>query len=64
MRDLDGRELHITTPCPADELAAAAGLEMGKSDGVPVVIVRGYRYEPGEGSAREIVRPPEGDLFP
>ena len=62
-RDLDGRELRVTTPCVADELAASAGLAMGKSDGVPVVIIRGYPYEPGEGSAREIVRAPTEDLF-
>ena len=61
--DLDGRELRVSTPCVADELAASAGLAMGKSDGVPVVIVRGYPYERGEGSAREIVRAPTEDLF-
>jgi coenzyme F420-0:L-glutamate ligase/coenzyme F420-1:gamma-L-glutamate ligase len=37
---------------------------MAKSGAVPVAIVRGYDYEPGEGSAREIVRPPPLDLFP
>jgi len=62
--DLDGRELRVTMPCVADELAATAGLVMGKLDAVPVAIVRGYPYEPGEGSAREIVRPPDQDLFP
>ena len=63
-RDLDGRELLVTTPCVADELAGTGGLVMGKSDAIPVAIVRGYPYEPGEGSAREIVRAPEHDLFP
>jgi len=62
--DLDGRELRVSTPCIADELAAAAGLVMGKSDAVPVVIVRGYAYESGEGSASEIVRTSGDDLFP
>ncbi len=62
--DLDGRELRVSTPCVADELAATAGLVMAKSEGVPAAIVRGYPYEPGEGSAREIVRPPALDLFP
>jgi coenzyme F420-0:L-glutamate ligase/coenzyme F420-1:gamma-L-glutamate ligase len=62
--DLDGRELRVTMPCVADELAGTAGLVMGKLDAVPVAIVRGYPYEAGEGSAREIVRPPEQDLFP
>ena len=63
-RDLDGRELRISTPCPADEIAAAAGLVMAKASAVPVAIVRGYPWEPGEGSAREIVRPADRDLFP
>ena len=63
-RDLDGRELRVTMPCVADEIAATAGLVMAKAGAVPVAIVRGYPYEAGEGSAREIVRPPELDLFP
>lgn len=61
--DLDGRELRVTMPCVADELAAAAGLAMGKTAAVPAVIMRGFHYEPGEGSASEIVRPSELDLF-
>lgn len=63
-RDLDGRELRISMPCPADEIAAAAGLAMAKASAIPAAIVRGYPYEPGEGSAREIARPAERDLFP
>lgn len=64
MRDLDGRELRVTMPCPADEIAAAAGLVMEKLAAIPVALVRGFPYEAGEGSAREIVRPFERDLFP
>ncbi|MDE2696275.1 MAG: coenzyme F420-0:L-glutamate ligase, partial [Chloroflexota bacterium] len=62
--DIDGREMRVSTPCVADEIAATAGLVMLKTAGIPAAIVRGYPYEPGEGSAREIVRPPEMDLFP
>ena len=61
--DMDGRELRVTTICVADELAGAAELVMGKLDGVPAAIVRGFPYEPGEGSASELVRPLEMDLF-
>jgi coenzyme F420-0:L-glutamate ligase/coenzyme F420-1:gamma-L-glutamate ligase len=64
MRDLDGRELRVTMPCPADEIAAACGLVMEKLAAIPAAIVRGFPYERGEGSAREIVRPFERDLFP
>lgn len=62
--DLDGREMRVTMPCAADEIAAAAGLVMEKLAAIPAALVRGYPYEPGEGSAREIVRPFERDLFP
>jgi len=36
---------------------------MGKANGVPAAIVRGYAVRPGEGSAAELVMPPERDLF-
>jgi F420-0:gamma-glutamyl ligase len=35
---------------------------MGKLDGIPVAVVRGLDVA-GEGSARELVMPPERDLF-
>jgi coenzyme F420-0:L-glutamate ligase/coenzyme F420-1:gamma-L-glutamate ligase len=47
----------------ADELAAAAELVLGKADGVPAALVRGYSAPPGDGSARELIMPPERDLF-
>jgi coenzyme F420-0:L-glutamate ligase/coenzyme F420-1:gamma-L-glutamate ligase len=62
--DMDGRELRVTTICVADELAGTAEMVMGKSDGVPVAIIRGYEYPRGDGSASEIVRESELDLFP
>jgi coenzyme F420-0:L-glutamate ligase len=39
--DADGRALTVTTRAIADELAAAGDLVKGKSDGVPVALVRG-----------------------
>ena len=63
MPDMDGRELRVTTICVADQLAGAAELVMGKLDAVPAAIVRGFPYEAGEGSASELVRPLEMDLF-
>jgi coenzyme F420-0:L-glutamate ligase/coenzyme F420-1:gamma-L-glutamate ligase len=47
----------------ADELAAAAELVMGKTEGIPLAIVRGYSYSPVSGSARELLMPPERDMF-
>ncbi|GBD14858.1 Coenzyme F420:L-glutamate ligase [bacterium HR25] len=58
-----GYTLRVSTMAVADELAAAAELVMGKLSRVPVALVRGFPYQPGPGSARELVRPPERDLF-
>jgi len=62
--DERGRPLEATVIAVADELAGAAELVMGKANGVPAVLVRGYSAPAGEGSARELVMPPERDLFP
>jgi coenzyme F420-0:L-glutamate ligase / coenzyme F420-1:gamma-L-glutamate ligase len=61
--DAAGRPLESTIIAVADELAGAAELVMGKAEGVPAALVRGYRAGPGDGSARELVMPPERDLF-
>jgi coenzyme F420-0:L-glutamate ligase / coenzyme F420-1:gamma-L-glutamate ligase len=62
--DARGRTLEATVIAVADELAGAAELVLGKAAGVPAALVRGYEVPPGDGSAREIVIPPERDLFP
>jgi coenzyme F420-0:L-glutamate ligase / coenzyme F420-1:gamma-L-glutamate ligase len=61
-RDRVGYELHATVIAVADQLAGAAQLVMGKLDGIPVAVVRGLDVA-GEGSARDLVMPPERDLF-
>jgi coenzyme F420-0:L-glutamate ligase/coenzyme F420-1:gamma-L-glutamate ligase len=62
--DLYGYVLQTSVIGFADEIAAAASLLMGQTnEGVPVAIVRGLAYEPAEGSAKEIIRPKERDLF-
>ena len=61
-RDRLGYELHATRIAVADEIAAAAELVMGKTDGVPGAVVRGLRLR-GEGRARDLVIPRERDLF-
>jgi coenzyme F420-0:L-glutamate ligase/coenzyme F420-1:gamma-L-glutamate ligase len=69
LRDLRGtcdrhaKRLEATILAVADELAAAAGLVMGKSDGVPVVVIRGYYYRPADERATSIIRPAAEDLF-
>jgi coenzyme F420-0:L-glutamate ligase/coenzyme F420-1:gamma-L-glutamate ligase len=59
-----GRILQVTEVAIADEIASAAELVMGKAAGVPAAIVRGL--DPlwfGDGSARDLVRDPQEDLF-
>jgi coenzyme F420-0:L-glutamate ligase/coenzyme F420-1:gamma-L-glutamate ligase len=57
-----GRELAVTTAATADQLAAAAGLLMRKSSGVPSVWIEGVPLE-GDGPLRGMLRDPEMDLF-
>jgi coenzyme F420-0:L-glutamate ligase / coenzyme F420-1:gamma-L-glutamate ligase len=61
-RDRSGYELKTTQIAVADEIAGAAELVMGKAEGIPAAIVRGLQLE-GDGSARELVMPPDRDLF-
>jgi coenzyme F420-0:L-glutamate ligase / coenzyme F420-1:gamma-L-glutamate ligase len=62
VRDSAGYELRTTTVAVADEIAGAAELVMGKTEGIPAAIVRGLDPT-GEGTARELVMPAERDLF-
>jgi len=61
--DAFGHELRVTSPAFADELAAASGLLMSKDGRCPVIIFRGLSWQPGAGSARDILRPHREDLF-
>ena len=61
-RDRVGYELRTTQIAVADEIAGAAELVMGKTDEIPAAIVRGLVLD-GDGSARELVIPPDRDLF-
>ena len=61
--DAQGRPLETTVLALADEVASAAGLAMGKADGVPAAIVRGLEVHAPPGAAAEMVRPPEEDMF-
>jgi len=63
--DAGGRELQVTEVCVADELAGAAELVMGKSEGIPVAVVRGVNagWLRESSVQREIVRNAQEDLF-
>jgi coenzyme F420-0:L-glutamate ligase/coenzyme F420-1:gamma-L-glutamate ligase len=62
-RDRHRKPLQATVLAVADDLAAAAGLVMGKREGVPAVIIRGYKYRPAQEPATRIIRPAHEDLF-
>jgi coenzyme F420-0:L-glutamate ligase / coenzyme F420-1:gamma-L-glutamate ligase len=63
-RDDDfGRTMVGTVVAVTDELAGAAELAMGKTDRVPVVVIRGYRAEGEPGFGRSLVRPAAEDMF-
>lgn len=62
-RDRTGRVLVATDQAIADELAAAAGIYLGKASGTPAVVASGVATPHAPGSAAELVRDPAHDLF-
>ncbi|MDX6197697.1 MAG: dehydro coenzyme reductase / coenzyme F420-0:L-glutamate ligase / coenzyme [Actinomycetota bacterium] len=61
--DSHGHVLEVTEMAVADELAGAAELVKGKTDRVPVAIIRGVRYDQDDRGAAALVRPAESDWF-
>jgi coenzyme F420-0:L-glutamate ligase / coenzyme F420-1:gamma-L-glutamate ligase len=64
--DTFGNILEVTVAAVADEIAAAAELVKGKTDQVPVAVVRGLGQlvYAGDGSgAAALIRPPSEDMF-
>jgi coenzyme F420-0:L-glutamate ligase/coenzyme F420-1:gamma-L-glutamate ligase len=61
-RDAAGYELHATQIAVADEIAGAAELVMGKTAGIPAVIVRGLDVS-GDGRGSDLLMPRARDLF-
>jgi coenzyme F420-0:L-glutamate ligase/coenzyme F420-1:gamma-L-glutamate ligase len=64
-KDLFGYTLRVKQTAVADEFASAAELVIGQADeGIPVAIIRGYKFQESEtGRATELTRPKEKDLF-
>ena len=62
-RDRGAKPLQATVLAVADDLAAAAGLAMGKREGIPAVVIRGYKYRAAQEPATKIIRPAHEDLF-
>ncbi|MGH2773543.1 MAG: coenzyme F420-0:L-glutamate ligase [Actinomycetota bacterium] len=61
--DTFGNRLKATSIAIADELAAAAEIVMGKSEGIPLALIRGAPIRQGRGSAAQLIRRPAEDLF-
>jgi coenzyme F420-0:L-glutamate ligase/coenzyme F420-1:gamma-L-glutamate ligase len=61
--DWTGHQLEVTEVAVADELAAAADLVMGKAEGIPAALIRGYAGPRGNGRGKDLVRPADEDLF-
>ncbi|MGB7023575.1 MAG: coenzyme F420-0:L-glutamate ligase [Candidatus Acidiferrales bacterium] len=61
--DASGKALQATIIAIADELASAAELVMGKSNAIPVAVIRGVALPHRLGSGHRLIRPVERDLF-
>jgi coenzyme F420-0:L-glutamate ligase/coenzyme F420-1:gamma-L-glutamate ligase len=62
--DMYGRKLRVTEIAVADEIASAAELVMGKAEGTPVAIIRGYDFEKTAASSiKSLLRTRERDIF-
>jgi coenzyme F420-0:L-glutamate ligase / coenzyme F420-1:gamma-L-glutamate ligase len=61
--DATGRHLQATVIASADEIASAAELVMGKSNNIPVVIVKGIAPSKSAGSGADLIRDKSEDLF-
>ena len=62
-KDIFNRTLKHTMICIADEIASAAELVMGKTNMMPVAIVKGYQYDKNNDSISNIIREKDFDLF-
>ena len=63
--DSFGMELHATQMAIADELAGASEMVMGKSENIPVAIIRGIDKDWfGKGNVKkDLIRPAQDDFF-
>ena len=63
-KDLYGRSLEVTQIGLGDEVASAASILMGQADeGLPVILVKGFKVPKLDQSAKELLREANQDLF-
>lgn len=62
--DMFGRPMQVTEVAIADEISAGASLVMGQAaEGIPVVVVRGMKFDAADAPASALLRPRERDMF-
>ena len=62
-RDAWGNQLYVTEPAFCDEIAASSGLLMSKAGKCPAILLRGLSWSENHGSAKDILRRQEEDMF-
>ena len=62
-KDTFDNELFATEIAIVDELAGAAELVMKKSDNIPIVIIKGVKYNISDLGVDELIRDPQEDFF-
>lgn len=63
VEDPHGYLLQASISAVADELCGAAELVMGKVQGIPAALIRGFAFTPAAGGASSLVRAPTTDMF-
>jgi coenzyme F420-0:L-glutamate ligase/coenzyme F420-1:gamma-L-glutamate ligase len=61
--DMFGKIMKVTEIAIVDEIAGAAELVMGKTEGIPIAIVRNVNYSPCNSSIIKIIREENKDIF-
>ncbi len=62
-KDTFGKILRVTAIAVVDELCCAAELVQGKATKTPMAIIRNYKFKPNSGTAKDLLRPKEEDIF-
>ncbi|MDF2736813.1 MAG: F420-0:gamma-glutamyl ligase [Nitrososphaeraceae archaeon] len=62
-QDMFGKTLRVTEIAIVDEIAGAAELVMGKTEGIPIAIVRNVKYSKRNNSITKIIRKEKNDIF-
>ena len=61
--DMFGKILRVTEIAIVDEIAGAAELVMGKTENIPIAIVRNVKYSKRSNSITKIIRKEKNDIF-